>query len=68
MDAKLVESSSHTFLFESKKKETDEAFRAIKERKFKSISVKKGCISYTTDALQATVAEYNSIKDEYQEE
>jgi len=49
VEAKLVESTTHTFLFESKKKETDEAFRSMKSRKYKSISVKKGCIAYTTD-------------------
>lgn len=49
VDAKLVESATHTYLFESKKKETDEAFRRLHSRKYKSISIKKGCISYTTD-------------------
>ncbi|EAR92979.2 DNA mismatch repair MutS family DNA-binding domain protein, putative (macronuclear) [Tetrahymena thermophila SB210] len=68
VEPKLVESTTHTYLFESKKKETDEAFRRLHSRKYKSISVKKGCISFTTDELQACVAEYNSLKDNYQEE
>lgn len=51
VDAKLVESTTHTYLFESKKKETDEAFRRLQNRKYKSISVKKGVIAYTTDKL-----------------
>lgn len=63
VDAKLVESTTHTYLFESKKKETDEAFRRLHSKKYKSISIKKSGISYTTDELQSCVAEYNSLKE-----
>lgn len=68
VEVKIATSTTHTFLFESKKKETDEAFRASKSRRFKQISVKKGCISFTTDEMQAIVAEYNNIKEKYEQE
>lgn len=51
IDVKLVESTTHTFLLEGRKKETDEAMRSNRIPRLRQISVKKGCIAFTSDNL-----------------
>ena len=47
-----MESNSHTFLFEAKKKQADDAFRSCHRPKmYKTVTVKKGVITFTTDDL-----------------
>ncbi|EGR30181.1 hypothetical protein IMG5_138850, partial [Ichthyophthirius multifiliis] len=68
VEIKIVDSNTHTYLFEGKKKETDDAFRRKNHQKYKIISMKKTTILYTTEDLQSLVAEYNCISDEYTQE
>lgn len=52
IEAKLVESNTHTFLLESKKAEADTAFRNHKgSRSYKTVSVKNRVLCYSTNDL-----------------
>lgn len=69
MDVKLIESNSHTYLFESKKKDAYQILeKGKKKTQFKTITVKKGQITFTCEELQALCVEYNSLKEQYEEE
>jgi hypothetical protein len=63
----LVDSNTHTFLFEAKKSDADNAFRNHKgSRTYKTLSVKNRVLCFSTNDLQAQIAEYNNITEEYQ--
>jgi sulfur transfer protein SufE len=66
IEAKLVESNSHVFLLESKKADADTAFRNHKgSRQYKTISVKNRVLCYSTNDLQASIAEYKFVGEKY---
>ncbi|KRX07821.1 P-loop containing nucleoside triphosphate hydrolase [Pseudocohnilembus persalinus] len=65
---KLVDATTHYFLFEAKKKEADDAFRKKNSKKYKTISVKKNNITFTSIDLQGECAELQSLEEEYQSE
>ncbi|KAM3146905.1 hypothetical protein pb186bvf_001059 [Paramecium bursaria] len=62
----LSDSSTHTYVFEAKKQEADEAFRNS-GKKYKTISIRQKQMTFTLDDLQEAVAEYNHIKEQYDE-
>jgi len=69
LDIKMIQSATQTYLFESKKKESDEAFRkSSKCKNYKTVSIKNRLLSFTTADLQELVSEYNCILEEYMKE
>lgn len=67
LDIKLIESNTHTYLFEVSKKEGDNAFRSTKS-KYKQISIKQRTIAFTSQKLQELVSDYNEESEKYNEE
>jgi DNA mismatch repair protein MSH2 len=65
IDVQLSESGTYTFVFEANKKYADDAFRKKGVRKYKTLTVKKGNITFTVEQLQAEVAEYTDLRDQY---
>ena len=63
----LIESGTHTYIFEAKKQSADEAFRK-NPRKYKTVSVKNRALTFTIEELQGVVAEYNHLREEYSKE
>ena len=64
----LTESALYTFVFECNKKHGDDAFRKASGKKYKTLTVKKGQITFTAPELQAEVVEYVHLKEEYETE
>ena len=67
IDVKVTDSNTHIFLFESNKKEGDDAFRAS-SKKYKTISIKQRTVAFTTNELTEIVADYVEQKNDYKEE
>ena len=67
IDVKIVESNSHVFLLEVKKKEGDAAFRASKKT-YKQVSIKNRIIAFTCEKMQNLIIEYSEHRDTYKEE
>ena len=64
IDVNLVTSNSYTYLFEVQKKKGDKAFRKS-SRRFKSVFVKKGRISFTLNELTGLTTDYDNLMQEY---
>lgn len=68
IDVNLTESGTHTYIFEVNKKQGDEAFRKKGPKRYKTLTVKKGQLTFTVPELQTEVAEYVHLKEEYEKE
>lgn len=67
LEIKIVDSGTHTYLFEVSKKAGDNAFRST-SKKYKQISIKNYKITFTSDKLVELVAHYNDFMAQYKEE
>ena len=67
IEVKLVDSNTHTYLFEVPKKNGDQAFRHS-SKKYKQISIKNNKISFNNDKLVELCAHYCDFMSQYKEE
>lgn len=67
VNIKLVDSATHTYLFEVNKKDGDQAFRRT-SKKYKTQTIKNKIISFTNDKLTEQCAHYSDFMQQYKDE